>query len=493
MKRLKLMYLLIFSVLLIPFSIDAAGSVNVSPRNLSLKTNGSASFTITANNSVGRVDVSTSNSGVATVSTSSLWVENNSQTVTVRAVGVGTATINVRLTDVSTFDEEPLSGNYTVSVNVTAPNPVIPVNPNTNNKNNNNNNNNKNNNNNSNKSGNNNLKKIEVQGYKLTSKNNNEYSLTVKNTVEKIKIIADVADNKAKVTGAGEKKLEVGDNVFKLVVTAENGNKKTYTITVTRRDDTYYLDDLDDAISASKENIVITLKENDILTRDQLQKIKKANKPAYFVMKKDSKTLYSWMINSKNIGNQDAIKMDLYFSASDKNTLEKLTDYREGIYLNFSHSGTVPKDTVLRVYVGDKYKDGDMLHLYFLKDNEITFMKQEVEVSNGYSEITIDHCSDYFLTKATISGDAVKMQSETNIIPLIIMVILVVLIICVLIAIVIKNSSSNAEDKQDEQKEKTANNVEQNNQVQETVENNTVQNNQNTEVLDDNQQNNNQQ
>ena len=301
MKRLKLMYLLIFSILLIPFSIDAAGSVNVSPRNLSLKTNGSASFTITANNSVGRVDVSTSNSGVATVSTSSLWVENNSQTVTVRAVGVGTATINVRLTDVSTFDEEPLSGNYTVSVNVTAPNPVIPVNPNTNNKNNNNNNNNKNNNNNSNKSGNNNLKKIEVQGYKLTSKNNNEYSLTVKNTVEKIKIIADVADNKAKVTGAGEKKLEVGDNVFKLVVTAENGNKKTYTITVTRRDDTYYLDDLDDAISASKENIVITLKENDILTRDQLQKIKKANKPAYFVMKKDSKTLYSWMINSKNI------------------------------------------------------------------------------------------------------------------------------------------------------------------------------------------------
>jgi len=439
MKRLKIMYLLIFSILLIPFSINAAGSVSVSPRSLSLTTNGSASFTVTANNSAGRVDISSSNNGVATVSTSSLWVENNTQTVTVKAVGVGTATINVKLTDVSTFDEEPLSCNYTVTVNVTSPSTVIPVNPNTNNKNKNNNN----NNNNSNKSANNNLKKIEVQGYKLTSKNNNNYTLTVKNTVDKIKIIAEVADKKAKVTGAGDKRLEVGDNVFKLVVTAENGSKKTYTITVNRRDDTYYLDDLDDAIKAAKDNIVITLKENDILTREQLQKIKKANKPAYFVMKKDSKTLYSWMIDSKNIGNQDAIKMDLYFSASDKSSLEKLTDYRDGIYLNFSHSGPVPKDTVLRVYVGDKYKDGDVLHLYFLKDNEITFMKQDVEVSNGYSEITIDHCSDYFLTKATISGEAVKIETETNVIPLIIMVILVILIICVLIAIIIRNSSNN--------------------------------------------------
>ena len=290
------------------------------------------------------------------------------------------------------------------------------------------------------------MKKIEVSGYKLVSKSNNSYSVTVKNSVDKIKIIAEAADSKASVSGAGEKTLKVGDNVFQVVCTAENGSKKTYTITVTRKDDTYYLSDLDDAISESKENIVITLKDNDILTSEQLQKIKKTNKNAYFIMKKDSKTLYSWMINSKNINNQDNIKLDLSFTASNKNQLEKLTDYREGVYLNFSHSGDLPKNTILRIYVGDKYTDGDNLHLYFLDGNEnkITFMNQDVEVTNGYVEISIDHCSDYFLTKATISGENVAVASnDTNIIPLIVIVILLLLIISVVIAIIIKNGSKN--------------------------------------------------
>ncbi len=444
MKRLnKLILVILLSLIILPFSVKASGSISVSTKNISLAPNGSTSFSITANNAVGRINISSSNTGVATVSAGSIWVENNTQTITVKAGAVGTATINVVYSDVASFDEEKITGGTTITVTVKAP---------TNNNNNNNNNNNTTKptnpvtNNKNNKSANNNLKKIEVSGYKLVSKSNNSYSVTVKNSVDKIKIIAEAADSKASVSGAGEKTLKVGDNVFQVVCTAENGSKKTYTITVTRKDDTYYLSDLDDAISESKENIVITLKDNDILTSEQLQKIKKTNKNAYFIMKKDSKTLYSWMINSKNINNQDNIKLDLSFTASNKNQLEKLTDYREGVYLNFSHSGDLPKNTILRIYVGDKYTDGDNLHLYFLDGNEnkITFMNQDVEVTNGYVEISIDHCSDYFLTKATISGENVAVASnDTNIIPLIVIVILLLLIISVVIAIIIKNGSKN--------------------------------------------------
>ncbi len=456
MKRLSgLLTIIILSLFLIPFSVNASGSITVSPRSITLSPGGSGSFTISANNAAGRVDISSSNGSVATVSTSSQFLDNNSITVTVRAVNAGSATINVVIRDAATYDEEVLSGTIPVNVVVNAPAPTptptpTPT-PSTNN--------NTNPKTNDTRSANTNLKKLEVEGHNLSTTDKTNYSLTVKNSVNKIKIVAEAADNKAKVSGAGEKELKVGDNVFQVVVTAENGTKKTYTITVTRKDDTYYLSDLDDAIAEAKENIVITLRDNDVLTKEHLNKIKKANKNAYFIRKENSKTLYSWMITSRNISNQDNISMNLSFISSNKAKFEKLTDYREGIYLNFSYHGNLPKNTILRIFVGDKYSDGDKLNLYYLDGdkNAINYIKQEVQVTNGYAEISIDHCSEYFLTKATISGDNVKVvDNDDNIIPIIVMILLLILIICVVVLIVIKNNSNNNEiiDEKEENEEK---------------------------------------
>ena len=481
MKKLnKLILLIILSLILIPFSVHA-GSVTVSTRSISLSPGGSSSFTITASSAAGRIDISSSNSSVASVSAGSIFLDNNSQTITVRAGSAGSATINVVFKDVASYDETVISGGYTINVNVVAPTPppsnnnnnnntVVNVNPKTNNK--------TNNNNNSNKSGNTNLKKIEVEGYKLNTNDNVNYSLNVKNSVDKIKILADAADSKASVSGAGEKTLKEGDNSFQIVVTAENGTKKTYTITITRHDSTYYLNELDEAIKEAKDSLVITLKDNDILTKEHLDKIKKAKLTAYFVRKENNKTIYSWMFDYKNISNQANINMTLSFMASNKAKLEKLTDYREGIYLNFSYHGNLPKDTIVRIYVGDKYKDGDVLNLYYLDSDtsEVTYMKQEVKVSNGYAEISIDHCSDYFLTKATISGDNVKVVSNDNsILPIIIIVLLIVLIIAVIISIFIKKGSNSKEEVVEKEEnsnvEENSENV-QNTEVVEEVQNN---------------------
>lgn len=61
------------------------------------------------------------------------------------------------------------------------------------------------------------------------------YSVTVPNNVSSITIGATAADSKATVSGAGTKNLNVGANKFSVVVTAESGAAKTYTITVTRQ------------------------------------------------------------------------------------------------------------------------------------------------------------------------------------------------------------------------------------------------------------------
>ena len=88
-----------------------------------------------------------------------------------------------------------------------------------------------------NKSGNNDLKSFEIEDYNISpkfDKNVTDYTLTVPNGVEKIKILAYKDDDNASLSGDdGEVEVKVGENKFEVVVTAENGDKKTYNLTVT--------------------------------------------------------------------------------------------------------------------------------------------------------------------------------------------------------------------------------------------------------------------
>ena len=84
-----------------------------------------------------------------------------------------------------------------------------------------------------------NLKSLEIEGYELTpafAKDISSYSLELPNEVESITINATKDDNSATVSGDGVKELTEGLNKFEIVVTAEKGNKKTYTIDVTRKE-----------------------------------------------------------------------------------------------------------------------------------------------------------------------------------------------------------------------------------------------------------------
>ena len=80
---------------------------------------------------------------------------------------------------------------------------------------------------------NNNLSKLEIEGYNLNpefNKDTLEYNLDLEYGTESINIITTTEDSKASVDGAGEIKLSQGINSIKIVVTAENGSTKIYTI-----------------------------------------------------------------------------------------------------------------------------------------------------------------------------------------------------------------------------------------------------------------------
>ena len=289
-------------------SVYAKGSVTVSKSSITIEEGGSSSFKITASNAAGRVDISTSNSAVASISATNKWLDNNSTTITVKGKSTGTATITVKLTDVATYDKQVLSKTYKITVKVTKP-----------------------------KSKNNNLSFISVDGYKLVKKSDTAYTLDVGNSVSKITIKAAAVDEKATVSGTGTKTLKTGANKFSVAVTAESGAKKTYTITVNRKDG-YYLEDLTEALK--QEQPVIKLREGDKLTTEQLDKIKSSGKfIALNVMDKDSEFVYGWNINGSKLTSNIETNTSITFDSEYKEEIGKLSNYADGKYVRFEQTG----------------------------------------------------------------------------------------------------------------------------------------------------------
>lgn len=85
------------------------------------------------------------------------------------------------------------------------------------------------------KSGNNALSTLTVSAGTLTPAFDpavTEYTLSLPQGTEKLTLTATPSDSNATVQGDGELTLQEGENTLSLVVTAENGDTKTYTVTV---------------------------------------------------------------------------------------------------------------------------------------------------------------------------------------------------------------------------------------------------------------------
>lgn len=121
MSSIKRISIIIILSLLFPAIVNAAGGISVSTRSVNVEPNGSKSFTISASNAAGRVDITNSNPSVATISSSSEFLDNNSVSVTVTGKSVGTAIIKVITTDVATYDLEEVRTTYTITVTVSNP------------------------------------------------------------------------------------------------------------------------------------------------------------------------------------------------------------------------------------------------------------------------------------------------------------------------------------------------------------------------------------
>ena len=230
MKRIiNIVTLFILSFVLFTNSVFAYG-YDLSITSNTVTVGNSVTLNIKVSDAAGKFTISSSNSQVVSISSSSSWIDNTTQSITLKANKEGSATITVTASDVTSYDGKAITGSKSVTITAKAKQVV------------NNNNNSGGNNNNytpaksTPKSSNNFLTSLTVDGLKLNEtfdKETLEYTLTVPAETEKIKINAQVSDSSAKVTGTGEVKVSTGLNKLEIIVTAENGSKRTYKLNAT--------------------------------------------------------------------------------------------------------------------------------------------------------------------------------------------------------------------------------------------------------------------
>jgi hypothetical protein len=395
----KSFWILLISVLLLPFKVLAQGGFSLSTSSISMYPGESKTVTIYSDNSVGKLNISSSDGGVAEISVSSLFVKTpgESQSFTIKAGSVGTSHVSVvASSDYATMDEEVLTGvTKTITVNViektTAPSTTKKVSNNKNNT--------------TNKSSNNKLKELSAEGYTLEKVDDNNYKLVVSNNVTNININAVAEDNKASITGTGLNKLNVGDNNIVVVVTSESGTQNKINIIVSRKDG-YYLEELESiANDNSLTDVNIIINKGDKLSKEDLEKIKSSGKNYIFNYYDESKILrYSFIIDGSKLGNTGELLFDISNNSTYLKDVEKLSNYASILGLSISSDGTNLNEIKIKYYVADKYNDNDKVNLYTYDENskKIKKLKSDLVVSSGYIEFSLDNNIDYFISMANI-------------------------------------------------------------------------------------------
>lgn len=221
MQKKKILLALFLMLLLVLFiqlpSFSASYSVNVSKSTLNYK--GTTTLTITTKDCGGQFEITSSDSSIVGVNEKAvIWVDDNATgSLTLSAkekAGKVKITVNpLDVSDKSGFNA--ITNKQTKEITVTAPSSGG-TNTNTS------------------KSSDATLKSITVGGKTYSKPSTSITAPNASSDTSSIKISATVNNSKAKVSGTGTKDLKTGTNKFTLKVTAENGNTKTYTITVVR-------------------------------------------------------------------------------------------------------------------------------------------------------------------------------------------------------------------------------------------------------------------
>lgn len=257
MKKVSYLLISVISFFALCSEVFASSNISMTKSSSSVTAGNSVTITLTINatSPLFSIEGTMKCSGAGTNASVNLnWddmsnsIKSKSYSLKVTPTSAGTitcSTSNARATDMASNSWQNLSASTSVSVaakpvyNTQKPTNSGTVTP---------------------KSSVNYLKSLEIEDKEISPKFNKEtsdYLVELEAGTTSINVKAAAEHNKAKVTGAGTINVSEGVNSIKVVVTAENGSKRTYTITATVKEKDPIIVDVD-----GKKYTVIRKKEH---------------------------------------------------------------------------------------------------------------------------------------------------------------------------------------------------------------------------------------
>lgn len=195
---------------------------------------------------------------------------------------------------------------------------------------------------------------------------------------------------------------------FEYSAVLEDGTllKSSTSVTVEEYDASKVITSLKENLDNSELEIV--LPESNVITNTVLELMKLVGQTFYFSGNADR--YVEWEIDGSKITDVDN-ELDLNVLVGEEVTEDirkaiesLLVDKTKSLVVDFAHSGNLPEGTNVSMYVGDKFKEGDVLSLFYYNP---TTKKLEETVKNikvfndGYVQFNLEHCSSYVLVKTT--------------------------------------------------------------------------------------------
>lgn len=259
----------------------SAGDVSIVTNNRNPSVGSNVVVTVKAPNVAGNFSVTSSNQSVLSGGSSNSWIEG-SVTYTFVAKAAGTATITVKPIDAADYDGNVFSAVKSVTITVGNKTTSSSTKKDL--------------------SSDNTLSSLSIDGVNLEpafNKNTTSYNVNLEAGVTKINVKATPNDKSAKVTGIGEIEVSEGNNNIEVVVTAENGSTKTYTITANVKE----YDPINVKVENSKYTVVRNIKNVTAPNgyEETKIKIKGEEVPAF----KNKTTGYTLVLLKDDKGNQN--------------------------------------------------------------------------------------------------------------------------------------------------------------------------------------------
>lgn len=259
----------------------SAGDVSIVTNNRNPSVGSNVVVTVKAPNVAGNFSVTSSNQSVLSGGSSNSWIEG-SVTYTFVAKAAGTATITVKPIDAADYDGNVFSAVKSVTITVGNKTTTSSTKKDL--------------------SSDNTLSSLSIDGVNLEpafNKNTTSYNVNLEAGVTKINVKAAPNDKSAKVTGIGEIEVSEGNNNIEVVVTAENGSTKTYTITANVKE----YDPINVKVENSKYTVVRNIKNVTAPNgyEETKIKIKGEEVPAF----KNKTTGYTLVLLKDDKGNQN--------------------------------------------------------------------------------------------------------------------------------------------------------------------------------------------